>query len=106
SIILSDLGIGHLVIERRSGTSDLPKAHYYNQRTMEIFRQHGVDDAIFDVGMPMANCTVRYATSLGGEGELDGRELLHFDAFGGGPRRRASQDVAAVPATHLPQLGL
>src|SRR5690606_21449455 len=24
----------------------------------------------------------------------------------GGPRRRASQDVAAVPATHLPQLGL
>lgn len=106
SIILSDHRIDHLVIERRSGTSDLPKAHYYNQRTMEIFRQHGLDDAIFDQGMPMANCTVRYVTSLGGDGHLDRRELLHFDAFGGGPRRQAAHVAAAVPATHLPQLAL
>ncbi len=106
SIILSDLGIDHLVIERRDGTSDLPKAHYYNQRTMEIFRQHGIDGAIYDVSMPVANCTVRYVTSLGGDGALDRRTLLCFDAFGGGPRRRAAERAAAVPATHLPQLSL
>ena len=106
SVVLSDHGIDHLVIERRGGTSDLPKAHYYNQRTMEIFRQHALDAAIFDVGMPLANCTVRYVTSLGGDRPLDRRELLYFDAFGGGPRRLAARDAAAVPATHLPQIGL
>ncbi|QUT05789.1 FAD-dependent monooxygenase [Sphingobium phenoxybenzoativorans] len=106
SIVLSGLGIDNLVVEMRKGTSDLPKAHYYNQRTMEIFRQHGIAAEVFDKGMPMANCTVRYVTSLGGDGELDKRELLCFDAFGGGPRRRASERAAAVPATHLPQLGL
>lgn len=106
SIILSDLGVDHLVVERRHGTSDLPKAHYYNQRTMEMFRQHGIADAVYDAGMPMADCKVRYVTSLGGDGPLDRRDLLCFDAFGGGPRRRASEKAAAVPATHLPQLGL
>ncbi|WP_336965213.1 FAD-dependent monooxygenase [Sphingobium aquiterrae] len=106
SIMLSDAGIDHLVIERRSGTSDLPKAHYYNQRTMEIFQAHSIAGPVFDAGMPMANCTVRYVTSLGGDGDLDQKDLLRFDAFGGGPRRLATQKAAAVPPTHLPQIGL
>lgn len=106
SIMLSDFGIDHLVIERRGGTSDLPKAHYYNQRTMEIFEAHGIAGRVLDAGMPMAHCTCRYVTSLGGEGELDQKELLVYDSFGGGPRREAAQRAAAVPATHLPQIGL
>lgn len=106
SLMLSDCDVDHLVVERRESTSLLPKAHYYNQRTMEIFRQHDVADAVYDAGMPMNNCKVRYVTSLGGDGPLDQKELYSFDAFGGGPLRRATAEVSCGPATHLPQLAL
>jgi 2,4-dichlorophenol 6-monooxygenase len=106
SIILSDLGVKHLLVERRPSTTQIPKAHYYNQRMMEIMQQHGVARSIYAVAMPMANCKVRYVTSLGGQGPLDGRELFTFDAFGGGARRASSDAVSAVPTTHLSQIGL
>jgi len=106
SIILSDLGIKHLVVERRVESTRLPKAHYINQRTMEIFRQHGVAESVYAAGMPMANCTVRYVTSLAGNGPLDARELYIFDGFGGGPQRARSRDVSPGPTTHLTQIRL
>jgi 2,4-dichlorophenol 6-monooxygenase len=106
SIILSDLGINHLVVERRPTASNLPKAHYYNQRTMEIFRQHGVADDLYEIGMPMANCKVRYVTSLGGDGPLDKRELFIFDGFGGGPFRQVSDVISPGRTLHLPQCWL
>jgi len=37
SIVLSSHGVEHLLVERHDSTSNLPKAHYLNQRTMEIF---------------------------------------------------------------------
>jgi 2-polyprenyl-6-methoxyphenol hydroxylase-like FAD-dependent oxidoreductase len=37
SLQLSRLGIRSMLVERREGTSDLPKAQHLNQRTMEIF---------------------------------------------------------------------
>ena len=30
-----------MLVERHATTSNLPKAHYLNQRTMELLRQHG-----------------------------------------------------------------
>jgi len=68
SILLSDFGIEHLLVERHAGTSNLPKAHYLNQRTMEVFRQHGLADDVYAVGTPMENmCQVRWRTTLGGD---------------------------------------
>jgi 2,4-dichlorophenol 6-monooxygenase len=32
SLFLSNLGVEHLLVERHSSTSQLPKAHYLNQR--------------------------------------------------------------------------
>ncbi len=46
SIVLSSHGVEHLLVERHDSTSNLPKAHYLNQRTMEIFRQHAVADPV------------------------------------------------------------
>ena len=106
SIILSDLGIDHLLLERRPTTTRLPKAHYINQKTMEIFRQHGLADSVYAAGMPMANCTVRYVTSLAGDGPLDARELYVFDGFGGGVQRFASREVSPGPTTHITQIRL
>ena len=42
SIFLSALGVESMLVERHPTTSHLPKAHYLNQRTMEIFREHGI----------------------------------------------------------------
>lgn len=42
SVFLSAQGIASMLVERHETTSNLPKAHYLNQRTMEIFREHGM----------------------------------------------------------------
>lgn len=106
SIILSDLGISHLLVERRDAISVIPKAHYINQQTMEIFRQYGLDKEVYRQGMPTANAKVRYVTSLGGDGPLDRRDLMTFDAFGGGSFRETSDRVSPGPTTHIPQIRL
>lgn len=107
SIFLSDFGVPHLLIERHSGTSILPKAHYLNQRTMEIFRRHGVAEAIYDVGAPLERFGhVRWMTSLAGEGPLDRRELHEMDAFGAGTLRERYEADSPVAATNYPQLRL
>ena len=46
SCFLSDYGVEHVLFEKHHTTSILPKAHYLNQRTMEIFRQHGMSDEL------------------------------------------------------------
>src|SRR5439155_1113801 len=106
-VVRVDLGVEHLLVERREGTSHLPKAHYLNQRTMEVFRQHGVADAIFDVGCPIEKFgKVRWLTSLGGDGPLD-RKLIHsMDAFGGGSLRARYDADSPVTASNYPQLRL
>lgn len=37
SNFLSNHGVEHILFERRDNINGLPKAHYLNQRTMEIF---------------------------------------------------------------------
>ena len=84
SCFLSDFGIEHFLFERHQGTSLLPKAHYLNQRTMEILRQHHMVDEIIRQGAPLENfCQVAWATSLGGSEPTD-RQLIHKrTCFGG-----------------------
>lgn len=47
SLLLADYGADHLQIERHPDTAIQPKASYLNQRTMEIFRQHDVSEAVY-----------------------------------------------------------
>src|SRR6185436_5118419 len=53
SILLSRLGIASRLVERRAGTALHPKARNINMRTMEIFRQCGVEDAVRAAGLPI-----------------------------------------------------
>ena len=107
SLLLSDLGVGHLLIERHASTSILPKAHYLNQRTMEVFRQHGVAAAIYAVGTPPANMgKVRWRTSLGGDGPLDGKTFYEIDAFGGGKIAPIYAQDSACMSSNYPQIRL
>jgi 2,4-dichlorophenol 6-monooxygenase len=84
SIFLSDLGVKHYLFEKHPGTSILPKAHYLNQRTMEIWRSHGMAEAIKGPGCPLRNMSrVDWRTSLGGEESFDRQVIGSTPAFGG-----------------------
>ncbi|HEX4248493.1 MAG TPA: FAD-dependent monooxygenase [Pseudonocardia sp.] len=107
SLFLSDLGVEHLLVERHTSTSHLPKAHYLNQRTMEIFRQHGVAESVYEVGTPPEMFgKVRWRTSLGGDGPLDARTFFTMDSFGGGELRERYNRDSPSPASNYPQLRL
>ncbi|MGP3948825.1 FAD-dependent monooxygenase [Streptomyces sp. 7N604] len=104
SLFLSDLGVRHLLVERRESTSVLPRAHYLNQRTMEIFRQHGIADDVYRISTPLANMgEVAWRTSLAGDGFLDARDLYRMDAFGGGTTAGPYAADSPCPSTNLPQ---
>ena len=107
SLLLSDLDVVHLLVERHPSTSILPKAHYLNQRTMEVFRQHGLADAIYAVGTPAANMAkVRWRTSLGGDGPLDGKTFYEIDAFGGGKIAPVYTQDSPCLSSNYPQIRL
>ncbi|WP_326536016.1 FAD-dependent monooxygenase [Pseudorhodoferax sp.] len=67
SLLLSLAGIESLLVERHPGTAILPKARGINARTMEMYRQIGLEDEIRAVGMP-ARFTgmILWAESLAG----------------------------------------
>jgi 2-polyprenyl-6-methoxyphenol hydroxylase-like FAD-dependent oxidoreductase len=52
SIYLSHFGVESLLVERHPGTAILPKARALNARTMEMYRQIGLEDPIRAVAMP------------------------------------------------------
>jgi 2,4-dichlorophenol 6-monooxygenase len=104
SLLLSDLGVRHVVVERHDETARLPKAHIINQRAMEIFRGMGLADAIYAAGAPPQNMsTVAWMTSLTGPTPLHGKRIARTDAWCGD----ADYDAASpCRATNLPQLRL
>ena len=107
SIFLADHGVGALAIERNETTTDHPRAHILNQRSMEIFRQHGVADEIYRQGTPAALMErISFRTSLGGDGPLDRRKIGDLDGYGGGALRERYDTDSACRATNLPLMQL
>lgn len=94
SIFFADLGVDFLTVERSTSLANLPKAHYLNQRTMEILRQHGVADDIYKGGTPPDNMSrAMWLTTLGGDGPYDRRVIYEMDGIGGtGSSQRAIYD--------------
>lgn len=75
--------VDHILFERHPGTSILPKAHIVNQRTLEIFRQHGYADEVVALGTPPRHMSqVIWQTSLGGDGPLDRKVLGRIETWG------------------------
>jgi putative polyketide hydroxylase len=73
SILLSNAGVTSLLVERHPGTALHPKARGINARTMEIYRQCGVERAIRAAGLaPERSRFIVWARSLAGE-ELERR---------------------------------
>ena len=67
SILLSQHGIRSLLVERHPGTSIVPKARGINARTMELYRQSGVEQDIRAAGLaPEATGLILWTESLAG----------------------------------------
>lgn len=109
SIFLADKGVDFLTIERHASTSILPKAHYLNQRTMEIFRQHGLADEVFAKGTPPYNRSrTKWYTSLGGDNPLAGKTIFEMGSLGGHgtPRILHYLETSPTDTANLPQIRL
>ncbi|WP_029891667.1 FAD-dependent monooxygenase [Polycyclovorans algicola] len=107
STFLSAQGIASILVERHDSTSHLPKAHYLNQRTMEIFREYGIADEIYKQGTPMENMgCVAWLTSLGGDGPLDRKTIYKMDAFGGGSTAPTYEADSPARSGNLPLIRL
>lgn len=105
SIFLADLGVDFLTVERNTALANLPKAHYLNQRSMEILRQHGVAEDIYALGTPPHNMSrAMWLTTLGGDGPHDRKVIYEMDGIGGtGDSQRAIYDRdSACRSANLP----
>src|SRR5579885_244397 len=55
SLFLSQQGIQSLLVERHAGTSIHPRARGVNGRTMELYRELGIDEAVRAAGAELAD---------------------------------------------------
>ena len=107
TLFLQNLGVPTLTIERNPSTTDLPRAHILNQRTLEMFAQHGFADAVYAEGSSLeAMGRISFRTSLGGDGPFDRRKIGDLDGYGGGELRERYEADSAYRATNLPQIQL
>lgn len=77
--LLATAGVRAYTIAKHSGTAPSPRAHVTNQRTMEIFRDMGIEEAVRQVSTPLP---------LLGNGvictSLTGLELGRYSCYGAG----------------------
>jgi putative polyketide hydroxylase len=75
AVLLADLGVRTLLVERNPSTTDHPRAHVVNTRTMEIFRGMGIADAVAAAGLiAAAYARVLWKRTIAGE-ELGALEI-------------------------------
>jgi 2,4-dichlorophenol 6-monooxygenase len=99
ALCLATLGVDHIVVTKYRWTANTPRAHITNQRTVEIFRDLGIEDDIKESGTPqhLMGDTV-FCTSLSGD------EIGRVRTWGTHPARQADYTLAS-PSAHcdLPQ---
>jgi 2,4-dichlorophenol 6-monooxygenase len=105
SMLLSRLGVDHLLVSARPHTSDLPKAHVLNQRALEVLEDCGVADEIAARSTPPAQmaATAYYAGLSGPEPEY-GRRLAKLEAWGAGGDNDNWRAASPWPQLNLPQI--
>jgi 2,4-dichlorophenol 6-monooxygenase len=106
-MLLSTLGVDHLLVSALPATSTLPKAHVLNQRTMEILDDVGVADAIAARGTPAEHmaATAFYA-GLAGPTDDHGRLIAKLQAWGAGGADDHWRAASAWRQHNLPQIRL
>jgi 2,4-dichlorophenol 6-monooxygenase len=102
ALFLSSLGVSNIMITKYRWTANTPRAHITNQRTMEIFRDLGIEEQVLADATPhqMIGDTV-FCTSIAGE------EIGRILTWGNHPARHADYELASpspncdIPQTYL-----
>src|SRR5271157_6243498 len=85
SMLLSKLGVEHLLVSAAPTTSILPKAHVLNQKTMEILADVGVAEQIYEKGTPAGNMrAMGWYAGLAGPDPDVGRRIGQVESWGDG----------------------
>lgn len=94
ALLLARFGIHCTVFEQAPGVSDHPKARGVRVRTMELFRQWGIEPALRARALPQDALRFIYCDTLAGR-ELARTEDLESDTFAASPTTsgRVAQDV-------------
>jgi 2,4-dichlorophenol 6-monooxygenase len=107
STILSSQGVESLLVSALPTTSILPKAHVLNQRSMEIFTEVGIADAIYERSTPAANFVATgFYAGLAGDNPNYGREIGKLELWGAGDRDPEYVDASPCRTANLPQIRL
>lgn len=97
SMLLSSYGVSTHLVSKYPKTSNLPKAHVISIKTMEIFRELGLEPEIRAICTPPEN--MRYAgyyAGFAGDGEDYGRVITRIGAWG-----RGGQDLEWAAASSV-----
>lgn len=90
ALALSTYGVPNIVVTRYGRLADTPRAHITNQRTMEVFRDLGIEDRVKAQATPqqlMGNTV--FCSSLAGE------ELGRLRSWGNEPLVQAGHELAS-----------
>lgn len=97
--LLSTYGVKNIQINKYGWLADTPRAHITNQRTMEVLRDLGVEEAAMQISSHqnlMANNVFCYS--------LSGEEFGRILSWGNHPARRADYELASpTEICDLPQ---
>ncbi len=104
SVLLGDLGIESLLIERHPGTSLVPKAHIIHCRTLEIMQQIGLEEEVRRLASPPENFThTSWYTSLGGDEPWDRQLLMSIPSWSYDELAPYYETLTASLMSNLPQ---
>ena len=107
AMLLARYGIGSWLVSKYRQTSPLPKAHLLSIKTMEIYRELGVEAEIRRQGCPDEHMRyVGWFAGMAGPGEDYGREIARLGAFGRGGEDSAWRNVSDNRYANLPQARL
>jgi len=99
SALLAKLKVPSITVTKYDGTADSPRAHITNQRTVEVLRDLGVEEAVMSKAMPQDKMATQvFATSF------SGMELSRLSTWGGGVERRGDYEQGSPCAMcNIPQ---
>ncbi|GAA4025252.1 FAD-dependent monooxygenase [Streptomyces plumbiresistens] len=87
---LAEHGVDAITVTKYPGTAPTPRAHITNQRTVEVFRDLGLEDQVREIAMPAELMgTNVWATSFAGV------ELARMMTWGRGRDRQGDYDSAS-----------
>jgi 2,4-dichlorophenol 6-monooxygenase len=99
SALLAKLGVPSITVTKYDDTADSPRAHITNQRTVEVLRDLGIEQAVMSKAMPQDKMATQvFATSF------SGMELSRLSTWGGGVERRGDYEQGSPCAMcNIPQ---